>query len=159
MRVLIFFGIKLDPRLVAADVVLFCLVCVCECVLFVAMELLDHSQRSRSWAKIMCIICKRVIRNAVQLCCCGVRICISCIADTCPSTECNAPKPKVRSSPYGCSIMIFMFIFLKFFRDRAFEKDCMGKIVLCPLQCFWRGDVCLFQVCENTLICFEVANQ
>ena len=55
--------------------------------------------------------------------------------------------------------MIFMFIFLKFFRDRAFEKECMGKILLCPLQCFWRGEVCLFQVCVNTLIGFEVVNQ
>ena len=66
------------------------------------MELLEDSQQSRSWAKkILCTVCKRVIRNAVQLCCCGVRICTSCIADTCPSTECNAPKPKVRSSPFG----------------------------------------------------------
>ena len=75
---------------------------------FVTMELLDDSQQSRSWAKkILCTVCKRVIRNAVQLCCCGVRICTSCIADTCPSTECNAPKPKVRSSPYGCPIYDF----------------------------------------------------
>jgi len=103
--------------------------------------------------KFICLVCRGIIRNAIQLICCGTRLCEACCIDTailCPNLQCRR-EIRVVGVSYKLvlflkSVVIAKYNIFQYFKDRAFQKECESKSITCPRCAEWRGLIRTFQV-------------